>query len=131
MSRDYESWGSAHTTPPRLEALYDPDERDRAIFGEHYISGGPFVYGEWRLVARFQKRGGDGQDVEIDECRMPARFFRLRALAGRDSVDGALPAFTLSTGSGDEVGQLMVALAQQIVMGMVGLRGADDEGGRE
>ena len=52
---------------------------------------------------------------------MPARFYRLRALADVNSVGEPRPAFTLSTGSGDEMGRLMLALARAIANGMVGL----------
>lgn len=104
-----------------LDALYKPDVRDRSIFGANYTPPEKFAHGEWVTVARFEKEpGGDGQPVEIDECRMPARFFRLRALDSTNSVGDPKPGFSLSTGSGDEMGRLMARLATEIAAGMVG-----------
>jgi hypothetical protein len=112
-----------------LSSLYDRDERDRAIFGDCYApSVDHYPHGTWHVVARIQKSGTDGQSVEIDECRMPARFFRLRALADVNSVGKQVPAFALSTGSGDGMGRLMVALGRAIAEGMVGLAREEDEG---
>jgi hypothetical protein len=110
-----------------LAGMYDPDERDRAIFGEYYAPEvEEFEHAAWHMVARIPKTGGDGQPVEIDECRMPARFFRLRALPDVAGSGRPRPAFALTTGSGDEMGQLMVTLGRVIAAGMVGLA-ADDE----
>src|SRR3990167_4274391 len=93
--------------------LYKPDARDRAIFGEYYVpEAEPFEHGAWHVVARIPKSGGDGQPVEIDECRMPARFFRLRALADVDGGGRPRRGFALSTGSGDAMGRLILALGQ-------------------
>ena len=105
--------------------LYEPDVRDRAIFGDAYC--GPtedvFPHGTWVTVARFEKdpQDGDGQPVEVDEMRMPARFFRLRVLGASNSVGERKAGFTLTTGSGDDVAKLIVALAKQVAQGMVGL----------
>ena len=79
------------------------------------------AHSAWHTVTRLEKRGGDGQPVEIDECRMPARFFRLRALASVNSVGEPIEAFTLVTGSGDKLGRLMLRLAKEIVDGCVGI----------
>jgi hypothetical protein len=106
-----------------MAGLYEPDPRDRALFGKRYIKVGKFSHGDWQTVARFEKdrEDGDGQAVEIDECRLPARFFRLRVLAAKDSMGKPQPGFVLTTGSGDEVGALMVKLAEAVAGGMVGL----------
>ena len=92
--------------------MYQPDTRDKAIFGKYLVAHGTFsTRGEWQMVARIPSTSSDGRDVEIDECRLPARSFRLR-------VPG-VPEFVLSTGSGDAMGRLMVTLGEQIAEGMV------------
>lgn len=110
-----------HPLDDIFDPFYQPDERDRNIFGERYCPPDKFEYGKWHTVARFEKEWGDGQAAEIDECRMPARFFRLRVLQGPNSIGEVKPAFALSTGSGDEMGRLMVTLAKAVSAGMVGL----------
>lgn len=102
-------------------SLYSPDARDAALFGDHYAPPERFSHGGWHKVAEFPKTAEDGQPCEIYECRYPARFFKLVALESRNSIDEPKTGFALSTGSGDEVGALMVALATQIAGGMVGL----------
>lgn len=101
--------------------MYQPDERDRTIFGARYTPPERFTAGEWHTVARFEKTGEDGQPVEIDELRAPARFFRIRALASTDSVGEPKRPFTVSTASGDEMGQLAVRLAEHIAEGALSL----------
>lgn len=97
-----------------FEPLYLPDDRDRAIFGAAYIPPVRFRHGEWTCVASYAAVGGDGRVVEVDECRMPARFFRLRAHA-----TASRPSFVLTTGSGDDMGALVVAMAKAIAGGML------------
>jgi hypothetical protein len=101
---------------------YLPDDRDREIFGARYNPPKEFVHGEWYSVARFPKTSEDGHEVEIDECRWPSRFFRLRALPTFNSIQESKPGFTLSTGSGDDMGRLLVQVAEAIANGMLGLR---------
>lgn len=110
-----------HDTEP-FDALYTSTPEDSQMFGAYYIyDPEPFKHGEWRHVATFPKTGGDGQQVEIDECRWPARFYRLRVIAGPNSVGEMRQGFTLSTGSGSVMGKLMVKLAHEIAIGMVSL----------
>lgn len=111
-----------------FDFLYETDERDREIFGDAYCPPEKFEHGQWHTVARYEKddEGGDGQPVEIDECRMPARFFRLRALPSTNSVNEPVAPFCLSSGSGDEVGRLFVQLAKAITRAMVGLGNAEE-----
>lgn len=104
--------------------MYLPDRRDREIFGSRYIPPDVFLHGEWHLVARFEKHeaDGDGAVVEIDESRLPARFFRLRIVQSGNSVgEQHFTGACIKTGSGDEVGQLLVAIAEQISNGMIGI----------
>lgn len=101
--------------------MYKPDARDAALFGEHYTPPERFGHGDWHKVAEYPKTAEDGQPCEIYESRLPARFFKLVVLASPNSINDAQPGFALSTGSGDEVGELMVQLAKAVAGGMVGL----------
>lgn len=102
-------------------SMYAPDARDREIFGDLYDPPVQFEHGKWHRVLRIEKDpiDGDGQTVEIDECRMPARFFRLRALADVNSVGDPNPAFVFATGSGDDMDHLVVQMARAIAGGML------------
>ena len=50
---------------------------------------------------------------------MPARSFRLVALATNDSTGHRQPGFILSTGTGDEIGRFIVEAAKHIASGML------------
>ena len=105
-----------------LDKLYDGTcdlERGRAVFGKQYSPPETFTYGEWYAVARYEKESEDGQPVEIDESRLPTRFYRLRALPSTDSCGKAVKPFALTTGSGDDVAHLLVKLAKEITSAMV------------
>lgn len=104
--------------------FYLPDDRDREIFGDRYQPPEKFEHGKEYLVAQYEKDpdNGDGNPVEIYESRWPARSFKLIALDSTNSLGELIPGGVLSTGSGDEVGRLMVTLAQEIVRGMVSFR---------
>jgi len=111
------------TADPLFPEMYLPDARDRAIFGGVYAPPPRFVHGEWHQVALLKKDpiDGDGYDVAIDECRMPARFFRLRVLPSENSRgDLRTPRVSISTGSGDGVGRLILEIARALTEGMVG-----------
>jgi hypothetical protein len=71
----------------------------------------------WTTIKHFvADLDGDGQPVDIDEQRLPARFYRIRAHA-----TSTRPAFTLSTGSGDAMHLLALRLGHEIARGMIGL----------
>ncbi len=107
-----------------LDFLYNgADARDQLIFeGLSYVGPTTFSHGDWHTVATISKSpaSGDGQDCEIQECRMPARFFRLLVHPTPDSVGEVKAGWILSTGSGDEVGKLLVSIAKQVSQGMLG-----------
>ena len=76
-------------------------------------------YGKEVLIARYDRiPDGDGQDVEVYCCAMPARFYTLKVLPARDSVGEPMSGYVISSGSG--VGQLMARLAEEISRGMIG-----------
>lgn len=93
-----------------MEKLYSPDDRDREVFGDQYDPPARFEHGEYHRVARYKSANGEVK-VEIDECRMPARFFRIRVLGDRP--------FVLVTGS--SMGELAHRIATEIARSMLGL----------
>lgn len=101
-----------------LDSMYEPDERDRSAFGDAYKPPARFDYGAEVLVATYPAEG-DGHTVKVYESRYPARFFRINA-DERTNWDGSVtPAFSLSTGSGQE--ELVAAIAKAIQAGMLSL----------
>jgi hypothetical protein len=106
-----------------IERFYQPQARDGSIFGRDYTPPSQFTHAAWHVVVMLPKTSTDGLDIEIEECRMPARFFRLRARQTDET-----PAVTIHTGSGDEIGALLYRIAQQMAAGMLGV---DVEGARD
>lgn len=82
-----------------------------------------FRHGEWEQVARFEKDpiNGDGQSVTIYESRLPASFYKIVVDDGENSVHNKLKGFSLSTGSGSEMGKLCFAIARAVSEGMIGM----------
>lgn len=103
-----------------FDSLYVPDRRDADVFGDLYKPPARFQHGQEHVIVTIPKvPGSDGQPVEILECRMPARFFTVRALASENSIGDPKPGFELGTGSGDEMARLALELAQAISEGMI------------
>jgi hypothetical protein len=102
------------------DKAYRHDNRDDYVLGR-LIYRGPavFTHSEWHTIANVPKTGGDGFDCEIQECRMPARSFRLVALATNDSTGHRRPGFILSAGTGGEIGRFIVEAAKHIASGML------------
>lgn len=98
--------------------LYETDATDRKIFGDRYTPPEKWEHCKSYVVARYKKEvGGDGHDVEILETRAPARFYTIRALPSKNSIDEARPGFALGTGS--SMGELAVKIAEAISEGML------------
>lgn len=111
-----------------FDSLYDAyDERDREIFGDLYQPKVlRFEHGVETEILRLAGTG-DGQDVVVTETRMPARAFAVHVAALPDRefqylglVKGK-PAVVISTGTGDEMGALALAIAKAIAKGMLGV----------
>lgn len=95
------------------------------ILGKDYKLPKEFIYGEWTLVASLPKiKDCPGFPVEIYECRMPARLFKIRALDYLDSMNGSRKGFILSTGSIDQ--ELVGRMALEINNGYLSAK--DDDG---
>lgn len=111
-----------------FDFLYNADARDTAILDDlKYVGPETFAPWDWYTVALVPKdpHDGDGQDCEIQECRAPARFFRLIVKNSPNSVGEIRKGWIMSTGSGDECGRLIVALAKAVSRGMIGFDSGD------
>lgn len=106
-----------------LDFMYNGnDPRDKRIFeGLNYEGPKVFSHGDWHTVAKLEADAeSDGQNCEIQECRLPARFFRLLVHPTPNSVGKTQEGWILSTGSGDEGGAAIVRVAKLVVQGMIG-----------
>lgn len=99
--------------------LYLADRRDKAIFGSAYIAPDKFIHGVAAKVAEY-KGNDDGQSCEVWETRIPARFFEVRVLPGKNSVGEVQHGYSLETGS--SMGQLANDVAKAIAEGMIVLQ---------
>lgn len=112
-----------------LDALYTPRYGGIATLGADYRPPARFEHGQWALVADLKPNpaDGDGLGVRVFECRMPACSFKLEVQAGTSAPgrageeDVGRRTFVISTGTGDEMGRLIGALARAISEGMVGI----------
>jgi hypothetical protein len=110
-----------------LSELYVVKDYERRVFGDRWCGPTRYKRGEEHLVARYPAiGGGDGQPVEIYVAAFPARALTIKALEGVNSIGQVVPAFTLQTGSGDEMHHLAVKIAVAVSEGMLGIA----EGGR-
>ena len=83
---------------------------------------GGHKHGVWELLKHVPKEeGGDGQDVNVYVCAMPARFYKVEALPGSNSVGGPVQGFVLSTGSGSEMERLALEIAEAAAGGMIAM----------
>lgn len=99
---------------------------EKAVFGDRWVfEGAAFEHGKETLIAQYPKpEPGDGQPVDVYCTAMPARFYRIAALASEDSVGEPKPAFSMSTGSGME--ELSHAIAEAIESGMLSMNRAGE-----
>lgn len=105
-----------------LDKLYEPRDSEIGLVGhDNWVFAGQwFEHGKEELVAIFDAdEDGDGQTVEIYCIACPARFYHVKALAGRNSIGDMQPAFTLITGSGCL--EWAVKTAKLIAEGMIGI----------
>jgi hypothetical protein len=108
-----------------MDFLYEPTAKRGILnLGREYRPPEKFRHGEWELVADMKKapEDGDGQSVKVFECRMPARFFKLEAMADANSMGEAQAPFVVTTGSGDEMAHLIGELAKAVTQGMIGFK---------
>jgi len=107
-----------------FDCLYsNKDPRAFSQWGVFYRPPALFEHGRDYLVAELEKMplDGDGRKVRVYETRLPARFYRIVAGPGVNSVGDPQAGFEFSTGSGCE--ELVVQLVDAIRSGMLVLRG--------
>lgn len=95
--------------------------RDKMLsLGKAYKPPKTFQHGKWEIIATLKKKHEDGLDAEVYECRLPARSFKVVVKDGTNSVGKANKGFTLSTGSGEDMGELCGMIAKAASEGMIG-----------
>ena len=87
--------------------------------GEHYRPEEGFDHGAWTQIADIPAES-DGLPCKVYETRMPARFFKLVVGTGLDFRGRPRGGVTISTGSGDEMGEFIGKLAVLVAEGMIG-----------
>lgn len=101
-----------------IEQFYRHSREDHDFWEGHSTLpvGSNFKHGEWVNVAVFKNSRSDRSpddyhQVYVDECRMPADFYRIRQSGS---------AVTITTGSDDGIRSLVKRLAYELSRGMVG-----------
>ena len=93
--------------------------KDRAVFGKNWC--GPDVLDHYKASVCARYKGyGDGMDVEVVIEAAPARFYKIIAKSGVNSVGHPTNGFTLSTGTIDA--ELVVGMAEAIAEGCLVLK---------
>lgn len=100
-----------------FQSLYDASSPVKSL--PYYKPTKSFAHGAYVLVCRIEGEG-DGQTVEVYEMRLPATFYTVKVLEGRNSIGQPQKAFEITTGSGKEMGELAGRLAVEIAKGMIG-----------
>ena len=103
-----------------FESLYETSEKIKSL-GGLYRPPNNFPHGEWKLVAEVKKNNDDGADAEVHEMRLPARCFKVEVKDGNNSTGKPIKTFTLSTGSGGEMGELCGLIAKAASEGMIAI----------
>ena len=102
-----------------FDGLYTPYQHELEAFGDNWC--GPDVYPHMQdvLCASYKAaEGGDGQSVDVYCCAMPARFYKIVARPGVNSVGDPIPAWEFGTGS--SASKLAAEMAHAASKGMLG-----------
>lgn len=100
-----------------IEFLYEATHQDRAEFLGNWCGPDTFEHSKKMLVARYQGTG-DGQSVEVYCTAMPARFYALKVLPGKNSVGEDRQGYEITTGS--DCQEWAAETAAMIAEGMLG-----------
>jgi len=104
-----------------IEVLYRVTHDERQLWGDKWTGVEKFRHAEETLIAVFPKTHPNGQDVEVYCSALPARFYKLKALHGTDSLGSPKAGFVLATGSGTGMAELTKLMAEAISRNMLGL----------
>lgn len=105
--------------PSLFGSMYQPYGKERSVFGEHWCGPEQYQHMEYALCASYKAvEGGDGQDVDVYCCAMPARFYTIVGKPGVNSVGEPVPAWEFGTGS--SAAQLAADMAKAASEGMLG-----------
>ena len=103
-------------------SCYIVRDEDRKLFGKNWCGPEKYEHGKRVLIAKYKKQEkSDGQDVEVYCFAMPATFYIIKALRGKNSINKPQSPYEVSTGAnGTEMTKLAVTIAEQISEGMLG-----------
>lgn len=106
-----------------FETHYPPYDHEIKTFGDAWCGPEVYEHAKPHLVARYESPGdSDGQTVEIYCTPLPARFYEIRAIGGKNSVGEDVRGFSLGTGSGFEMAALAARTGEAIADGMLDLK---------
>ena len=109
-----------------LDFLYEVTEEDKAMFGKHWIGPDRFEHFIETMVAQYKKdEGSDGQTAHVFCIACPARFYKIKAFAGKNSIGEEQGGYEVSMGSGTE--RLAATIAENIMTGMMGFKEAHEQ----
>lgn len=75
----------------------------------------------WEVERIYPKAFEDGQEARVLVRRTPAKFFRIEAVPGVDSLGRPRQGFVLGTGCGEASRDLAHRVAKAVSEGMLGL----------
>ena len=103
-----------------FESMYEIRADERTPYKENWCGPEHFEHAVPTLIARYKaSKESDGQTAEVYCTAMPARFYDVKALQDKNSIDITIDPWTLSTGSGHEMAVLAAEIAKQTAEGMI------------
>jgi hypothetical protein len=101
-----------------LDFMYKTDEMKKAL-GDSFCGPNILPHGQEVRIAIFAEDSeNDGNGVELYCCAMPAKFYTVKALDGKNSLGKDIKGFSLNTGSSEL--DWAVTTAKMINEGMLG-----------
>lgn len=90
------------------------------VFGKNWCGPENLELYKEVLIAKYEKiKNSDGLAVEVYCTAMPAEFFVIKAIAGKNSIDEPKAGFSIGTGAGSGILSFTVLLAKKINEGMI------------
>lgn len=100
-------------------SLYTPYQHEREAFGDNWCGPNSYQHMQDVLCASYKAEdGGDGQDVDVYCCAMPARFYTIVGKPGKNSCGDPAPGWEFGTGSSGS--RLAADIAKAASEGMLG-----------
>jgi hypothetical protein len=101
-----------------MEEIMLIEEKIKSL-GRHYRPRDGVGHDEWLLIADIPAENSDGISCKVYETRMPARFFKLVVGEALDFMGRPKGGVVISSGSGNEMGELIGQIAIATSQGML------------